>query len=91
MLSSFLSRESQRVLSSFGTAYVRCFGSGYLYPYQKKDKCCGGIGKLSGLLILPRTSLLWHIDKGSAGFPIGVSMLPRLAAIVCMATILRSQ
>ena len=25
------------------------------------------------------------------GLPIGVSMLPRLAAIVCMATILRSQ
>ena len=31
-----------------GTAYVRCFGSGYLYPYQKKDKCCGGIGKHQG-------------------------------------------
>ena len=36
------------MLTPIGTAYVRCFGSGYLYPYQKKDKCCGGIGKHQG-------------------------------------------
>ena len=42
----FSVRESQKSFIFFGTAYVRCFGSGYLYPYQKKDKCCGGIGSI---------------------------------------------